>query len=93
MVSDAGYLGKDVHVGAEEIVNGQFLWNDGTPLIPGTSIWRQKLEGFDRDLRCVAPTGSSTTHEPGMLSFASTTSSGLALLTHRGSGFNCRYDV
>ena len=60
MVSDAGYLDKDVHVGAEEIVDGQFLWNDGTPLTPGTSLWRHKLEGFDRYnyIRCVSVSSS-----------------------------------
>ena len=53
MVSDAGYLGMDVNIGAEEIEDGKFLWNNGTPLIPGTPLWRQKLEGFDRYIRCV----------------------------------------
>ena len=77
MVSDAGYLGKDVHVGAEEIVNGQFFWNDGTPLIPGTSIWRQKLEGFDRGLRCVSVSCANR----------------LIDITCARNAFVCQYDV
>ena len=90
MVSDAGYLGMDVNIGAEEIEDGKFLWNDGTPLIPGTPPLEAEIGRFlivtFVALLCPAPTGSATTHVPGMLSFASTTSSGLALLTHRGSG-------
>ena len=58
MVSDAGFLSQIVYIGAEETsVESQFLWNDGTPLIPGTSLWKNIREGFDPDHGC---TGVST---------------------------------
>ena len=54
MVLDAGYLDLNVHIGAEEIVDGQFFWNDGTPLILKTPLWRHPSEGFNKGLNCVS---------------------------------------
>ena len=63
MVSDAGYLGKEVFIGAEETKEckeSKFRWNDGTPLAAMTSIWKHPTaEGFDPGNHC---TGVSTTY-------------------------------
>ena len=54
MVLDAGYLDLNVLVGAEEVTDGKFFWNDGTPLILKTSIWRTPSEGLNSGLNCVS---------------------------------------
>ena len=54
MVSDAGILLKSVYIGAEEIADNQFLWNDGTPLIPETSLWRHSWGGTLAGKPCTA---------------------------------------
>ena len=76
-VSDAGYLDLNVLVGAEEVAEGQFFWNDGTPLTLKTSLWRHPSEGFNRGLNCVSV--SSTKR--------------LIDITCFKSAFVCQYDV
>ena len=56
IVSEAGLLRKYVYIGAEDTaVEGQFIWNDGTSLTLGTSLWRHPTrEGYDSDQDCTA---------------------------------------
>ena len=56
IVSDACVLDTNVYIGAEDTaVEGQFIWNDGTSLTLGTSLWRHPTrEGYDSDQDCTA---------------------------------------
>ena len=56
IVSDAGLLNTYVFIGAEDkAVEGQFIWNDGTSLTLGTSLWRHPTqEGYESDQDCTA---------------------------------------
>ena len=56
IVSDACVLDTNVYIGAEDTaVEGQFIWNDGTSLTLGTSLWRNPAkEGYNSDQDCTA---------------------------------------
>ena len=53
MISEAGYLLEYVNIGAEAtVVEGQFVWNDGTLLARETSLWEHSSEGYNEGEDC-----------------------------------------
>ena len=55
IVSDAGLLNTYVFIGAEDkAVEGQFIWNDGTSLTLGTSLWSSPKQGYGSHMDCTA---------------------------------------
>ena len=53
MISEAGYLLEYVYIGAEAtVVDAQFVWNDGTLLTSGTSLWEHSSEGYNEGEDC-----------------------------------------